>query len=296
MTNIFGAVWVYLGHESQIPRNDDYITLRLGLRPIILLRDSAGKIRALFNRCTHRGTTLCRKDKGSARIFTCPYHGWSFLNTGKLRAVPWPDGYACDFKDAKFNVAQVPRVDSYRGFIFGTLNPDAPPLIDYLGAITKPIDEWLDRQPKARSRCAKRTGSNTRATGNLPTTIPATAITSCSRTAHCWKWRTAKPTSPTRACPTTRARPTPRRCTWPIWVTATISRTSGRTSRSARADCGRWKGRRRAPSIIRRSCGGASAPGPRTFSTSLPPSRSTSTCFPIAAGKPHPGVRAGLGR
>ena len=54
MTNIFGAVWVYLGHESQIPKNDDYITTRLGLRPIILLRDSAGKIRALFNRCAHR--------------------------------------------------------------------------------------------------------------------------------------------------------------------------------------------------------------------------------------------------
>ena len=150
MTNIFGAVWVYLGHESQIPKNDDYITVRLGLRPIILLRDSQGKFRALFNRCTHRGTTLCRKDKGSARIFTCPYHGWSYLNTGKLRAVPWPDGYACDFKDSKFNVAQVPRVDSYRGFIFATLNPDAPSLLDYLGAITKPIDEWLDRQPKGK--------------------------------------------------------------------------------------------------------------------------------------------------
>ncbi len=150
MTNIFGAVWVYLGHESQIARNDDFITTRLGLRPIILLRDSQGKIRALFNRCTHRGTTLCRKDKGSARTFTCPYHGWSYLNSGKLRTVPWPDGYACDFKDAKYNVAQVPRVDSYRGFIFATLNLDAPPLLDYLGGIVKPIDEWLDRQPKGR--------------------------------------------------------------------------------------------------------------------------------------------------
>ena len=147
MTQVFGAVWVYLGHESQIAKNDDFFTTRLGLRPIILLRDSQGVIRALFNRCTHRGTTLCRKDKGTARTFTCPYHGWSYLNSGKLRAVPWPDGYACDFKDAKYNVAQVPRVDSYRGFIFGTLNLDAPPLLDYLGGITKPIDEWLDRQP-----------------------------------------------------------------------------------------------------------------------------------------------------
>src|SRR2546429_9912077 len=57
MTNIFGAVWVYLGHESQIPKNDDYITVRLGLRPIILLPDSGGKIRALFNRSTPRRTT-----------------------------------------------------------------------------------------------------------------------------------------------------------------------------------------------------------------------------------------------
>src|SRR3974390_2736798 len=108
MTHIFGAVWVYLGHESQIPRDDDFITVRLGLPPLILLRDSNGKLRALFNRCTHRGTTLCRKEKGSARFFQCPYHGWSFHNSGKLRAVPWPDGYARAFKDSQFNVAHGP--------------------------------------------------------------------------------------------------------------------------------------------------------------------------------------------
>jgi len=147
MTHIFGATWVYLAHESQIPQNNDFITRQLGLRPLIVLRDSTGKIRALFNRCTHRGTTLCRFEKGNAKSFQCPYHGWNFLNTGKLRGVPWPDGYACDFRDPKFNVAQVPRVESYRGFIFGTLNPDAPSLRDYLGPMTKPIDEWLDRNP-----------------------------------------------------------------------------------------------------------------------------------------------------
>src|SRR5260370_920573 len=47
---------------------------------------------------------------------------------------------------------QIPCEDGYRGFIFATLNPEAPSLIDYLGAITKPIDEWLDRQPKGRIR------------------------------------------------------------------------------------------------------------------------------------------------
>ena len=60
MTNIFGGTWVYLAHESQIPNCSDFITARLGLRPLIITRDDNGVIRALYNRCTHRGTTLCR--------------------------------------------------------------------------------------------------------------------------------------------------------------------------------------------------------------------------------------------
>ena len=147
MRKIFGAVWVFLAHESQIPANDDFVKSKLGLRPIIVVRDSGGRIRALYNRCTHRGSTICRQDKGSAKSFACPYHGWSFFNSGKLSGVPWPDGYSCDFSDSKFNLAQVPFVQSYRGFIFGTLNLDAPALEDYLGGVKGPLDEWLDRHP-----------------------------------------------------------------------------------------------------------------------------------------------------
>ena len=147
MTNIFGGTWTYLAHESEIPHENDFITRRLGLRPLIVVRDGAGKIRALYNRCTHRGTTLCRWDKGNAKSFQCPYHGWNFLNTGKLRGVPWPEGYAETMRDSKYNIAQVPRVESYRGFIFGTLNIDALALTEHLGAIAPMIDEWLDRNP-----------------------------------------------------------------------------------------------------------------------------------------------------
>jgi phenylpropionate dioxygenase-like ring-hydroxylating dioxygenase large terminal subunit len=147
MRKVFGGVWVYLAHESQIPKNDDFVASKLGLRPIIVVRDSTGRIRALYNRCTHRGSTVCRQQQGSAKSFSCPYHGWSYFNSGKISGVPWPDGYADDFSDPKYNLAQVPRVQSYRGFIFGTLNPDMPPLKDYLGGVKKPLDEWLDRHP-----------------------------------------------------------------------------------------------------------------------------------------------------
>src|SRR5690606_8070225 len=52
MTHIFGGTWVYLAHESQIPNPNDFMTAKLGLRPIIVTRDGEGTIRALFNRCT----------------------------------------------------------------------------------------------------------------------------------------------------------------------------------------------------------------------------------------------------
>jgi phenylpropionate dioxygenase-like ring-hydroxylating dioxygenase large terminal subunit len=150
MTRVFGAVWVYLAHESQVPRRDDFFATTLGLRPIVVVRDSGGKLRALYNRCAHRGATVCREPNGNAKAFQCPYHGWTYLNSGKLSGVPWPEGYACDFSQPQYNLAQVPRVQSYRGFIFGTLNPDAPPLAEYLGPAAQPIDEWLDRHPGGR--------------------------------------------------------------------------------------------------------------------------------------------------
>src|ERR1700728_2293119 len=145
-----GGTWTYIAHESEIPNENDFITRRLGLRPLIVVRDSGGKIRALYNRCTHRGTTLCRWDKGNTKSFQCPYHGWNFLNNGRLRGVPWPEGYAADLRDPKYNLAQVPRVESYRGFIFGTLNLDALPLKEHLGPIATIVDEWLHRNPRGK--------------------------------------------------------------------------------------------------------------------------------------------------
>jgi phenylpropionate dioxygenase-like ring-hydroxylating dioxygenase large terminal subunit len=147
MVKVFGAVWVYVAHESELPSPNDFKTAYLGRRPIIVTRDARGKLHALFNRCAHRGATVCRTERGSAKIFTCPYHGWTYRNTGQLTGVPWPTGYAPEFKRSELGLGIVSRVESYRGFIFGTLNPDAPPLADYLGAVRRPLDDWIDRSP-----------------------------------------------------------------------------------------------------------------------------------------------------
>lgn len=150
MIRIFGGTWVYLAHESEIPNPDDFKTSHLGHRPIIIVRDRSGKIRALLNRCTHRGATVCRQTHGSAKTFVCPYHGWSFTNNGKLAGVPWAKSYSLDFNSSDYDLGQVPYVESYRGFIFGTLNPNAPDLINHLGRARELLDQWIDRYPNAK--------------------------------------------------------------------------------------------------------------------------------------------------
>src|SRR3984893_16871390 len=67
MIRIFGGTWVYLGHESEISKPNDFVARTLGLRPIILTRDGSGKINALMNRCSHRAATVCRAAGAGAR-------------------------------------------------------------------------------------------------------------------------------------------------------------------------------------------------------------------------------------
>jgi phenylpropionate dioxygenase-like ring-hydroxylating dioxygenase large terminal subunit len=147
MLRVFGGTWTYLAHESEIPEPGDFRTARLGLRPLVLVRDASGRVHALFNRCMHRGATVCRVERGSASHFQCPYHGWTYRNDGRLTGLSLPKGYGPDFDRSQFDLRRVPLVESYRGFLFGTVNPDAPPLLEFLAGARDLIDQWLDRYP-----------------------------------------------------------------------------------------------------------------------------------------------------
>src|SRR5687767_11416540 len=58
MERIFGAGWVYVGHESQVRKPGDYVATRIGLKPIVLVRHEDGKVYALHNQCAHRGAMV----------------------------------------------------------------------------------------------------------------------------------------------------------------------------------------------------------------------------------------------
>lgn len=151
MRHIFEGNWIYLAHESQIPNNNDYLTGWMGRQPIFIARNRQGELNAFINACSHRGAMLCRHKRGNKSTYTCPFHGWTFNNSGKLLKVKDPEGagYPDAFnKGGSHDLTKVPRFDSYRGFLFGSLNPDVPPLVEHLGEAAKIIDLIVDQSPE----------------------------------------------------------------------------------------------------------------------------------------------------
>lgn len=130
---IFTKTWLFLGHESEIPENGDFMTRDLAGYSVILSKDGDGTIRAFYNMCTHRGMKLCRADKGNKSHFTCPYHGFTFNNKGELTGVPLQkDIYAGSLDKSKMGLHEA-RIEMYQGCIFGTWNMDAEPFNEFIG-------------------------------------------------------------------------------------------------------------------------------------------------------------------
>ncbi len=149
MSQVFGRAWLYVAHESQLAKPGSYVTAQMGLQPVIIARHRDGTIHAMFNRCTHRGAKLCMDHAGTVKRFVCCYHGWAFDTDGRLAEVPLPDGYqgGHGLGDPALNLIRVPRVESYRGFIFASLAEHGPSLTDFLGFMASSLDDMVDRAP-----------------------------------------------------------------------------------------------------------------------------------------------------
>ena len=145
LEQVFARMWLFVGHESQIPNPGDFFVSRMGAESVILCRDRESKIHVFLNTCRHRGMKVCRYDEGNTPLLTCPYHAWSYALDGTLAGVPMYNAlYEGVLDKSKWGLIEVAQMTNYKGTIWATWDTAAPSFIAYLGDAKLHLDFTLD--------------------------------------------------------------------------------------------------------------------------------------------------------
>ncbi len=133
-----GDTWTFLCLEAELPKPNTFRASNLGDMPVVVTRDADGVIHAFENRCAHRGSLLCLKERGEAKEIVCVYHNWTYDLSGNLTGVAFRRGIAgkggmpSDCKPEEHAPRHL-RIETFAGLVFGTLGSATPPLEEYLG-------------------------------------------------------------------------------------------------------------------------------------------------------------------
>ena len=144
MRRIFETGWVYVGHETEIEKPGDFHTAAVGRIPVLVSRGDDGAVHVRVNACRHRGTVVCREERGNTRFFVCPYHGWTYKNDGSLFFITDRSGFHEEWGADVHGLVPANRVAIHRGMIFASFSDDVPGFLDSLGPLRAHIDCWFD--------------------------------------------------------------------------------------------------------------------------------------------------------
>jgi phenylpropionate dioxygenase-like ring-hydroxylating dioxygenase large terminal subunit len=149
LERIFMKSWLYAGHISEVPHAGDYFLYEMDTESVIIIREDEETINGLLNVCRHRGSRVCLEPSGNKKLLVCPYHGWTFEKSGKLRGAnhTYPG-----FKKSQFPMKKV-HLKVFHGMIF--INFDEIPVSFDL--IEKDMDECLKpyQLDQAKVACKK---------------------------------------------------------------------------------------------------------------------------------------------
>ncbi len=123
---ILATCWQIVCHLNSVPRAGAYLVFDLAGESIIVLRGRDGELRAFHNTCRHRGARLLDGSGNCPGQLTCPYHGWSYRQDGRLVGVPMRESFA-DLDRRSHDLRPV-KVDIAFGFVFVCLRGEPPPV------------------------------------------------------------------------------------------------------------------------------------------------------------------------
>jgi phenylpropionate dioxygenase-like ring-hydroxylating dioxygenase large terminal subunit len=127
---LWARIWQVACREEEIAEVGDFCEYLIGDQSILVVRSSADEVVAHHNTCLHRGTRLA---EGTGHFddacIRCRYHAWRYDLAGKLIEVVDPEEFEPIPGDARLGRV---RLDRWGGFVWVCLDPEAPPLLEYL--------------------------------------------------------------------------------------------------------------------------------------------------------------------
>jgi phenylpropionate dioxygenase-like ring-hydroxylating dioxygenase large terminal subunit len=131
---LWTKTWTCAGRASDIAIAGSYFRYELGTESFIITRGHNNQIRAFYNACQHRGRQLVDNDFGRRPQFVCRFHSWAYDLTGKNTRVTDREVFSEHALCGSLDLKQA-RCESWAGFVFVSMDPNAPPLMEYLGEI-----------------------------------------------------------------------------------------------------------------------------------------------------------------
>lgn len=126
--------------SAQISQKNDYVVRSVLGDSLLITRDGVGKSHVFLNYCRHRGA-MPACGSGNASRFACPYHAWTYKNTGDLFMVPGAAGFD-GMNKADYGLVELPSEEKY-GFVWAVLTAGASIDVDgHLGGLAQDLAPW----------------------------------------------------------------------------------------------------------------------------------------------------------
>ena len=134
-------VWLMACRTEELAEPGSFVTFDIVRDSILLVRQASGEIKAFHNVCQHRGRRLKDGCGQMGKSIYCRFHGWSWNLDGSIKRIVHREQWeGCpQFADEDVRLPEV-RVDMWAGWVFITMDPEAPALMDYLGEVPEYLD------------------------------------------------------------------------------------------------------------------------------------------------------------